>query len=212
MSTWYYFDELFVGRAWLCLTDALLRRDRIRPNLMELSPFYVISGAVALAIGQYTLLSTYAGNRFVQRYKKLKDAFGNWRDEEARGFRRGLEHKVRVERSPEDIVDFVRQWVRKSSTVASLDTDYWNLGLITKAVLILSGLSVISGAYALGQPTMLIERNDPLQLAVALFVLAILATLYYAWKLSDLTSLIVRFETGTPLEDIVKALVEKQRE
>jgi len=179
---------------------------------MELSPFYVISGVVALAIGQYTLLSTYAGNRFIQRYKKLKEAFSKWQDEEARKLRRGLQEKARSEKPPEVIVDFVRQWTRKSSAVTSLDTDYWNLAGITKVILVLSGLSVLSGAYALFQSTMLIEQNEALQTSLGLFVLAIIATLYYTWKLGDLTALIVRFETGTPLEEIVKNLVEKQRE
>jgi ABC-type multidrug transport system fused ATPase/permease subunit len=179
---------------------------------MELSPYYVISGVVALAIGQYTLLSTYAGNRFVQRYKKLKEAFAKWQDEDAKKFRKGLQYKASAQKPPEDIVDFVREWVRKSSAVTSLDTEYWNLASITKAVLISSGLSVVSGAYALLQPTMLVEQNDPLKISVFFFVVAIVAALYYTWKLGDLTSIIARFETGTPLDEIVKLLIEKQRE
>jgi ABC-type multidrug transport system fused ATPase/permease subunit len=179
---------------------------------MELSPFYVISGVVALAVGQYTLLSTYAGNRFIQRYRKLKDAFAEWEDGEARELRTTLRYKASALKPTEDIVDLVRQWVRKSSAVTSLDTDYWNLASITKAVLILSGLSVVSGAYALLQPSMLIEQNDPLKISIFFFVVAIVATLYYTWKLGELTSVIARFETGTPLEEIVKLLIEKQHE
>jgi ABC-type multidrug transport system fused ATPase/permease subunit len=179
---------------------------------MELSPFLVISGVIALAIGQYTLLSTYAGQRFVQRYNKLKEAFSQWQDKEASKLRSGLRYKARLEKPPEDIVDFVREWVKKSSAIKSLDTDYWNLGWITKAVLILSALSVLSGAFAFSQPTQLIEQNEPLRYSLILFVLAVLATLYYTWKLGDLTSVIARFETGTQVDEIVKLLMNKQRE
>jgi len=179
---------------------------------MELSPFLVISGAIALAIGQYTFLSTYAGQRYVQRYKNLRDAFSDWQDKEATKFRSGLRYKARLEKPPEDIVDFVRDWVKKSSAIKSLDTDYENLGGITKAVLVLSALSVLTGAFAFSQSTQLIEQNDPLKYSLVLFVLAVLATFYYAWKLGELTSVIAGFETGTQVDEIVKLLMSKQRE
>ena len=196
---------------------------------MELSPFLVISGAFALAIGQYALLSYHIGERFVQRYKTLKDAFSKWQNEEAKKFRDTLQDKAVEEEAPEDIVDFVREWTTKNQAVKSLDTDYRRLDSVTNAVLALCAFSVLTGMIALFQPTSMFSLPSSLATPIATtqqvpivvywvnvslvsFCLAVLTTLYYIGKIQSLSSIISRFEIGTSIEEIVKLLVERASE
>jgi ABC-type multidrug transport system fused ATPase/permease subunit len=196
---------------------------------MELSPFLVISGAVALAIGQYALLSYHIGERFVQRYKALKDAFSKWQDEEAKKFRGTLQDKTVEEEAPEDIVNFVREWTTKNQAVKSLDADYWRLDSVTKAVLALSALSVLTGMIALFQPTSMFSlptlptiptattQQVPIpvywvNVSLVSFCFAVWATLYYIWRIQSLNSIISRFEIGASIEEIIKLLVQRTSE
>jgi hypothetical protein len=105
--------------------------------------------------------------------------------------------------------------VRRDAAVKSLDTDYWRLNTLTKAVLVLSGLSIVTGAFALFPPPAIgMAGADTVQLvnlSAGSLIAAFLATLLYVWWLNDLTSIIARYETGTSFEDIVKLLIQRAR-
>jgi hypothetical protein len=173
---------------------------------MELLPLALIVAAVGLVIGEYALLSAYEGRKYVTRYKALKDAFSKWQNQETKTLWSTLGQKARKKEPPDDIIDFLRQWIWKSKAVGFLDTGYHFLGLLTKVIMILGGVSAFLGLLALTQPT---TQPQILETSAAFFGLAVATTFFYIWWLHEMTSVLAEFELGKSLDDIVKILAKK---
>jgi hypothetical protein len=144
----------------------------------------------------------------------MKSAFSKWQDEETKKFRDGLQHKE--EESTEDILKFVREWVAKGQAVKWLDSAYWHLDSMTRIVLMLSGVSFLTGILAMFQPAVVVTTtgNSPvhwLEISVGFFGVAVAATLYYVWRLQGLTSTMARFEIDRSVEDLVKLLIDRSK-
>ena len=110
------------------------------------------------------------------------------------------------ERAPEKWVKVVRDWIRKNTAVMSLNSKYWNLNNDTKLVILLSSLAVAASIFDFLQPSSNSQLSGWLQLSFLLLGGAVLVTMYYVWSLHSLTSIIARFEAGTPIEEIVTML------
>ncbi len=185
----------------------MLLEERDGWHILDVTGFTIIGAAVALAIGEYAILSYYYGNEYLQRYKKMQKAFADWQNDEIYRMIKTLllikgEEK---ERAPEKWVQVVLKWVRKNTAVLSLDTKYWNLGKTTKVILSLCALSVISGLLDLFQ-TGSQQPSSFLQLSVLLFAAAVLLTIYYVWTLHNLTTIIAQFELGKSIEEIIETI------
>lgn len=175
------------------------------------SALYLISASVALAVGQYTVLTTYLGADFVKRYKALQKAFAKWQDTETIAMVKGVLLKRGEKASQDRIVKFVRDWVGKNTAVMSLDITYWNLDKLSKAIISAASLAAVLSIGDLVMPDFVIStfQGRPVtlfDLSLALFSLAVLGILYYVLKLHGLTSIITRYELGMPVEDVVKLL------
>lgn len=166
----------------------------------------IMSIAVAIGIGQYSLFYVYMQKSFVKRFKAFNDALYGWMETDAKKFTESLASMVKEKTEPKKLLDFVTEWGTRIANLLNLLGTYKSLNAYVKWILILLAGSVVTSALNIQNPNAINQGAEQsiywIDVAVGFLIVSILTIFWYIYSFHKISSKITQFELGESMETI----------
>lgn len=176
--------------------------------MASIDPWIVISIAIGIGIGHYSILHLVVERNFVERYKKFRDAFEQWMKEDVEKFYSELESMIKEKTQPAELIDFVKEWADRQSEMLGISNAFTDLSGQVKWILLSVVGASLFGMFEVAEPRKILNPGgEPpiywISLAVFSLAVAIFLIFKYIYKFHKLSTKITEFELGKPISQVL---------